>query len=475
MLSRRDLLLGSACTPFLPRVPARLGGIRSAEDLLEKAKRLASDRSPVLRLLIPEGSAANVEPNAQAFEQATGIGVRLREVPVDEVSSRAILESATGEPSFDIALPATFGLPDLVEARALLALDEFAAQHEPAELSAGSLYTLGDRYKDKLYGYQTDGDVYLMFYNRNLMVDEALARGYADAFGKELAVPHTWEELDRQMQYMHAPEAGRFGGCLFRVPGYLEWEWWIRLHAKGVMPLDDEMHPQFQGDAGVEALEELIAASAWQSPGSDSQGLFDNWQDYAKGTAYANIGWGGTQKFLRSSASKVRDALIHGPTPGGIVKDQLVPISYFNWGWNYVVSIHSPEPELAYLFTLYASLPDRSTVSVRAQDGFFDPHRISHYADEMVAEVYSPGFLTQHQASMRSCIPDLYLQGRDEYFTKLGRLLDRANKREITPERALQLAARSWEHTTELLGRDGQVEQWMQLRKSYPQHFLDAQ
>ena len=110
-------------------------------------------------------------------------------------------------------------------------------------------------------------------------------------------------------------------------------------------------------DAGIEALEELVAASEHLHPGARTNGLFDNWQTYARGETYANIGWGGTQKHLNGPTSKVRGNLQFAPPPGGWLNDELVRTPYFNWGWNYVVSSTSLEPEIAYLFTLFAASP----------------------------------------------------------------------------------------------------------------------
>ncbi|MEM7306748.1 MAG: extracellular solute-binding protein [Planctomycetota bacterium] len=442
--------------------------------VLAAARALADGRQVRVRLLLPEGSGANVTPVTRSFEAATGVRIEMREVPVDEVASTAMLESVSGSVSFDIALPPTFGVPDLAEGDVVRPLDELVERHEPADLSPGRLYPLGSRYKGRFYGYQADGDVYVMFYNGGLLRDGDLGARYADLHGEELGVPRTWEALDRQMAFFHDPDAGRFGGTLFRVPGYLEWEWWIRLHAKGVLPVDDEMVPAFDGPEGLAALEELVAASAWQTPGAATQGLFGNWADFAEGHAYCNIGWGGTQKFLNGPESSVRERLVFGPTPGGEVGGELVPISYFNWGWNYVISRASSEPELAYLFTLYASLPGPSTESVRARAGFFDPHRVEHYGDPQVVGAYTEPFLRQHRASLKGCLPDFYLQGRGEYFALLGRYLDRANRGELSPERALLLAARGWELVTDRLGREGQIEQWRRLKASYPAHVLAA-
>ena len=75
---------------------------------------------------------------------------------------------------------------------------------------------------------------------------------------------------------------------------------------------------------------------------------------------------------------------------------------------------------------------------------------------------------------MASCIPDFYVQGRDEYFALLGRYLGRANRGEISSEKALLLAARGWDLITDRLGREGQIEQWTLLKKSYPRGVLAA-
>ncbi len=65
----------------------------------------------------------------------------------------------------------------------------------------------------------------------------------------------------------------------------------------------------------------------------------------------------------------------YGLMPGGKQGDALLRTPYFNWGWNYVVSSVSAQPEIAYLFTLYACSPVTSTTAVRDPGGYFDPFR----------------------------------------------------------------------------------------------------
>ena len=201
-----------------------------------QARGLVGD-ARTLSVLLPEGSRANLEPVAAVFTERTGVKVDLQEVHVDQINAELMLNSVLGEAKYDVALPATFGVADLVAAGAIHALDDYAARYEPTGFRDPMLYQEGDRFDGQTYGFQTDGDAYVMFYHREMLDDPNEQARYADRFGYPLAMPETWAELDRQIRFFHAPEADRYGGLLFRTPGYLAWEWWIRFHAKGYWPL----------------------------------------------------------------------------------------------------------------------------------------------------------------------------------------------------------------------------------------------
>lgn len=143
---------------------------------------------------------------------------------------------------------------------------------------------------------------------------------------------------------------------------------------------------------------------------------------------------GGSQKYLNGAASKMRGNMIYGPKPGGIVDGKLLVSPYFNWGWDYVVTSNSASPEIAYLFALFASTPEMSTLAVRQVDGFFDPFHPEHYEDEDIQAAYSPEFLKVHQQSLLNAIPDLYLKNQGGYFRVLGEWLHRALEKEASPK-----------------------------------------
>ena len=437
-----------------------------AAHIVERARQLRSTVTQPLRLLLPSGSEANVQPVIERFSTATGIDMVVENVAVDDVNTKLLLAVASGEP-IDVALPATYGIPDLVEAGALHPLNDVDVGFD-LKNETRSLFTLGDYYNQRRYGLQTDGDVYVMFYNRRLLEDPALAEAFERLYGERPAPAKTWPELDRLIRFYHAPDRGRFGGTLFRTPGYVAWEWWIRFHAKGQLPFDEAMRPQVASRHGVEALEELAEVTSYLHPESRTAGLVDNWALFSRGDSLCSIGWGGSQKYFRSHGSGRADDIIVAPTPGGVINGKPVDFSYFNWGWNYAVPSTSTHPQLAALFAFYAASPEVSTVAVRAVGGFFDPFHAEHYADPEIVRVYGEPFLEVHQRSMNRAIPDLYLRGRDEYFAILDEYLRRAVQREIAPSEALDIVSRLWDRVTDDLGRSGQSKQWLLLKNRYP-------
>lgn len=480
--SRRAVLKGSAAGIGAFAMAPLLGGLARGqtgdlatihETAAAKAKELAGSRGVTLKIMQPSGSLGNVKPVADLWSEATGIKVEFLEVPLGEINQKVLLEAVSKSGSFDLALPATFGIPDLAESGILVNLDQFAQKYEPADYQKDALYTIGDYYKGSLYGYQTDGDTYLMFYNKEWLDNAEEQKGFADKSGYELKVPDTWEQLDAMMAWFHRPDDNMYGGALFRTQYFIAWEWWGRFHAKGFYPLADDLTPQINNDAGVAALEELIAASQYLYPGARTNGLFENFEAYGEGDKFANIGWGGTQKFLNSDKSKIKGKLAFGDMPGGMVDGELLRAPYFNWGWNYVVSSVSPEPEIAYLFSLYACSPAMSTVATRDPGGYFDPTRGAHYEDPEIQQVYTKEFLAAHKQSMINSIPDLYLKGQGEYFDELRVNIAAAEAGSKTAKAALDDCAAAWERITRRMGSRSQEVQWRFLKSNYPSGIRD--
>ena len=458
MLNRRQMIKRAGAATLLPFATQAKAGLEGQIAALERP----------LRVLVPNGSQANLNPVIEGFELLYDCPVELVVTHVDNINAMLALESLTQEHRIDVALPATFGIPDLAEGGAIRPIDAFVAEDAARAQDMLSMYRTGDFFDGKHWGYQTDGDVYLMFYHEDFLKNRDFRSEYEDRFGEALEIPKDWATLDRHLAFFHRPDDGIFGGCLFRTAIYAAWEWWARFHAQGVWPFSPEMEPQIDGEAGITAAAAMVESAAHLT-GSDL-GLFDNWARYRKGDVYANIGWGGTQKALNAIGSGMRDKVRPAQLPCGIIADKPVPIAYFNWGWSYVVTSHSPAQDVAYNFARHAVSASVSSEAVARTDGFFDPFREEHYNNDDIVNAYGQAFLTEHRTAMEHAMPDLYIARRNEYFDELSYWLGLALTREVTPEHALRKVAEAWRLITARVGQEAQAARWKALRRKYPEH-----
>ena len=107
------------------------------EQIIHRVKQLASGRNISIAILQPKGSLGNVKPVGDIFQQKTGVKINYIEASLDEINAKILAQTISSKTYFDIALPATFGMPDLIEAGAIRELDEFVDKYEPSDLSEG--------------------------------------------------------------------------------------------------------------------------------------------------------------------------------------------------------------------------------------------------------------------------------------------------------------------------------------------------
>ncbi|MGB0454264.1 MAG: ABC transporter substrate-binding protein [Bacteriovoracaceae bacterium] len=444
---------------------------RNSLDIAKIAKK-KWNRTP-LTILYPKGSLGNLKPIASEFSKASGIKINLKEGSLDNIAAEMMLDNKIYHKSnFDIALPATFNLPNLVEANVIEDLSSYAKEFEPKNFKDDILYDRGDFYKGKFYGYQADGDTYIMFLNKSFLENESFKSSYLKKTGNQLKVPKTWEELDRQIEFFHDPQNNRYGGNLFRNKDYQIWEYWVRLHGKGLLPFKDDMTPNIEHPQSIQALKEMLKINKFLDERSFKDSLFDNFKNFSEGKSYVNFGWGGTQKYLNGPNSKIKNNMTFAPLPGGVKNGKTFTVPYFNWGWNYTVSQNSNQKEVAYLFCLFASTSEISKKSVREVGGYFDPHRQGHYNCPEITKTYSKDFLKIHETCLKNSIPDLYLSGQGQYLGALKQIIHNCSLGNLTPELAFKELHKKWESITEKLGRKQQILQWSFLKKSYPQNLL---
>ena len=97
--------------------PAKAAGSLAnvQSDAAKAAKELAGGRVVTLRILEPSGSLGNIKPVADRWTADTGIKVEYIEVPLGEINQKVLLEAVSKAGSFDIALPASFGITEITQ------------------------------------------------------------------------------------------------------------------------------------------------------------------------------------------------------------------------------------------------------------------------------------------------------------------------------------------------------------------------
>ena len=421
-----------------------------------------------LRILIPEGSDANITPIATGFSQSTGVRTDISQVGIREIGTKLLTSRLMNRETFDVVVPPTYEIPDLVAAGALQTLDQLLPGDATNLREKAALYTLGDTFNGVRYGHQTDGDVFVMFLNRDILTDPNLRRQYEERFGVPLKPPQSWSELDRQIAFI-SEATGRPCAVFFRDRGQIEWEFWLRLHAKGLWPLSKSFDPQFDSPEGLEALSEMMAITPYILENLGNEGTFLNgWEKYLENSAYVTFGWGGTQKFFRLSQLARSGSILPAQIPGGEGPDTPDSLPYFNWGWSYAVSREATNPGLAHSFINYAISAEISTMAIREGSGYFDPFREEHYQDAAIRDIYGDEFLEVHKSSLSNAIPDLYIANRRAYFDTLGAWLTLAIDGTIDPAIALQKASDHWRLLADQREKQQQVMRWQRLRATYP-------
>lgn len=478
VISRRRLLtsLGSASAASLIAPPNSLASDNTRFAHVRQAiERLPGKKPERVRVLAPAGSEANLAPIIREFRELTGISVDIQLAPVDDINTQLMLGQITGDSPFDLVVVATFGIPDLVSANAILAVDSFEARFPFAqERRENGLYKLGDQFDGRCYGPQVDGDLYVIFYNNAMLKDPNFVQQYQQLHGVAPTPATTWSQLDNMIRAVQRADRTAAGGLLFRTPRYIVWEFWSRLHAAGVLPFASDMTPQLTDPRSVAAVEAMISLTPSLHQRVRSASLVENWQLFSKGRTLCNIGWGGSQKYFTQHARQFPEGITVTQLPGITTPQGTLSVPYFNWGWNLAVPSSARNPEYGFLLAALAIEPEVSTRAVAARDGFFDPFQPEHYTSDAIRQAYGKEFLAVHERGMRTAIPDLYIRGYGQYMESLSDYLLQADRGFIRPLEAMEAVSARWRTITQALGAQKQQEQWQALLDNYPADYLAA-
>jgi len=504
-LSRRDFLkaaggaggalvlggLASACAPAAtptpttaPAVPvAAVEGATPEERALNGIKALKEagkiKDGDTFTIMHHSGQRNNIVPALEEWNSLTGLNFQSAEVGLEsDILTKAMNEAVVRTGDYDIFLTFCNWIGDMAEAGLIVDQTDWWAKYDPEVDHGPNAYVppldkFTSLYKGRRYALGADDDAFSLFYRKDIM-EAADKAAFEDKYGRELALPNTWDEFDQWIEFFDRPDEGFRGAQMYadRVFAYTAWA--ARFISKGGAYFDDNMDPLIVSDEGITALEEQIRLTQNHM---FEDAVTGDWSvaytRFPEGSVFFAWAWASLGKWAQDpETSKIAGKVGYMECPGTMHDGILIRAVPHVVGWSFSVSRYGKSPEAAYCWMQWFTGPTVGLDAI-ARVGTLDTFRRPWFEEEKMKEAYGAEFMPILLKLTENSFADVALRGAAEYLDKLSLHLQQAFAGQKDAERALRDAADEWQKTTDRLGRLGQIEAWRTERANYPQHIQD--
>jgi len=353
----------------------------------------------------------------------------------------------------------------------------------------GEFYSKWD---NQVYGLVLDGDIHILHYRKNHFQNPELQRKFSRRFQRELTVPKTWQEFLEATQFFTEELSGQgiYGTSMVVNPPNFGWGFWMNIAASnGVTYFDENMQPQINSAAAVEALDMHKEIIRFGPPGAESVSMDQTIQRWQSGADVMSIWWIDLAEFTvqqqgKELAEQQGAALVPGwPTDDGDIRHRAMSL------WCRTGSIpknlSQDRKDAAFHFLYKMSHPVVSEQIVADEYCGSDPYGRTHYTDA-AARLYTEAnpqrgldddlwttnsgifstvarakdHLGGARANVEVGFPQIYWEGAPQYADALGRNISKAIVGQLTSQQALDEAAEEWVKISQDLGIDSQRQQY---------------
>jgi multiple sugar transport system substrate-binding protein len=214
--------------------------------------------------------ATGLQELGREFEQETGIAVEVRQIPLNSYQEQVFLEFGNRETQFDIVI----GDSQWIGRGATKGLYEELTGWLPTVVELDSIHPRAARYlceypegSGRWYAAPCETDAVGLAYRKDWFEDPQERASFLEEYGRELAVPTTWQEFRELAAFFQRPEQKRYG-CVFPTGraydaltmGFqnLLWAFGGRWHAEDSNAVVGHLNTP-ETAAAVEFFRELIA------------------------------------------------------------------------------------------------------------------------------------------------------------------------------------------------------------------------
>ena len=432
-----------------------------------RAAQAAKDYAGVTLNMTSEAGLQALDPrnfSGPMWEQVTGIKTNVAELSNPDQYSKAVAEHIAGSGAYDILDISPAWTPSLADGGVIAPLDDYIAKYmNMADLNDyHPLYKALPTYKGKVWGFFDDGDIFALYYRKDIFEDPKMTEAYQAKFGTALAPPKTWPEYIQIAQFITdqmAPDV--YGAGHFRKAGSPgnQFDFLQQFRANGGQLFDADMKAGLDSEAGVTTLDNMKAANAASIPGNDELDAVSLWAAFLTGKVAMIYSWPPTGRMAANySQSATAINFIPQSQIAGKVGYAVVPGNPEHaTGFNKALAADSANPDAAYLFMQWVTSPPVSLARVMLPYALRDPYRLSHYRSELYGQLFdgAKDYLVNLNDSANVGLLDPIMPGAQDYFLSLDRMCTSVWAG-ADPKGALETAAAEWNDTTDRLGVDSQ-------------------
>jgi len=464
-----------------PSAAVSTEGKSAAQIAVEAAKPLCEGGKTIT--IVWEAGLQSLDPlnfSGPKWEQETGCKIKVVEVPTSEMFTKIMQEYRANTGAYDALNVIPAWMPDLVQAGALEQLDSYVDKYA----YRGELQTIAATYRDnqmtvdgKIYGFPDDGDVFLMYYRKDIFARDDLKKAYKEKFGRDLEVPTTWEQFIEVGQFLTdtLKSEGIYGASMFREPGYGNFMFQERFRNEGGKFFNADMKATINGPEGLKVFNDWNTENKFMPAGVEKFGFVENLAVFVKGESAMTISWPPYGRFAAGylaneealswvPTTQIADKVGYALPPGG--HPELAA------GFALSVASTSKNKEAAYLFIQWLNSEEISNERVQLPYALRDPFRDSHFTNPGYIALWpdAKDYLAALGEAAQTGLLDLSLIQTDKYEEALRQGISKLWAGD-DPQAILDKIAADWDAVTEKVGVDKQravYESWAAKSGAYP-------
>ena len=482
---RRAGLIRGSLLSLLTAATLAWAGAASAQSAaqiaVDAAKKICNGKTVTI---VWEAGLQSLDPlnfSGPKWEQLTGCKIKVVEVPTAEMFTKIMQEYRAGTGAYDALNVIPAWMPDLVQAGALEQLDSFVDKYK----YRNELKTIAPTYRDnqmtvngKIYGFPDDGDVFIMYYRKDIFARPDLQKAFKAKYKYDLAPPKTWKQFDEIGSFLTEAlkSEGIYGGCFFREPPYTMFMFEERFRNEGGKFFDGKtMKATVNSPVGVKVLTEMRNENRFMPPGVEKFGFVENLAVFLQGQSAMTISW---PPYGRFAAGYLADEKALDWVPKSTVANKvgyaLPPGGHPELAAGFALSVASTskQKEQAYLFIQWLNSEEISNQRVQLPYTLRDPFRNSHYTNPQYLGRWpdAKDYLKALQDASKTGLLDLSLIQTDKYEEAIRQGISRLWAGE-DPKKILDDVAKQWDEITQQVGTDKQkavYNAWAAKSGAYP-------